>query len=58
MDFFRDRIFISRQRADVVDLPEESSAIDFALPFTPTSASTFLAAKSTASLLLFLKNLL
>jgi GTP pyrophosphokinase len=30
MDFFRDRIFIFTPQGDVVDLPEESSPIDFA----------------------------
>ena len=30
MDLFRDRIFIFTPKGDVVDLPEESTALDFA----------------------------
>ncbi|MBP9748464.1 MAG: bifunctional (p)ppGpp synthetase/guanosine-3',5'-bis(diphosphate) 3'-pyrophosphohydrolase, partial [Candidatus Pacebacteria bacterium] len=30
MDFFNDRIFIFTPKGDVIDLPDESSAIDFA----------------------------
>jgi len=30
MDFFKDRVFIFTPKGDIIDLPEESSAIDFA----------------------------
>lgn len=30
MDFFRDRVFIFTPKGDIIDLPEESSVIDFA----------------------------
>jgi len=30
MDFFNDRIFIFTPRGDVIDLPEDSSPVDFA----------------------------
>lgn len=30
MDFFKDRVFVFTPKGDVIDLPEESSAIDFA----------------------------
>ena len=30
MDFFKDRVFVFTPKGDVIDLPEESSPIDFA----------------------------
>ena len=30
MDFFKDRVFVFTPRGDIIDLPEDSSPIDFA----------------------------
>jgi len=30
MDFFKDRVFIFTPKGDIIDLPEDSSPIDFA----------------------------
>lgn len=45
MDFFKDRIFIFTPKADVIDLPEDSSSIDFAYAIHSDIGNTVSGAK-------------
>lgn len=50
MDFFRDRVFVFTPQGDVIDLPEESSPIDFAYAIHSEIGDHFAGAKINGKL--------